>query len=110
MTTDEQTWAPEACTLPSLQRPLRLAEFDDLFTTALLEQQRLSPTELRWRLDLTAEASARDLTDRESSCCSFFTFTINRDADALRLAVQVPAAHVDILDALAHRAAARMTA
>ncbi|MEU8333849.1 hypothetical protein [Micromonospora sp. NPDC048839] len=105
-----QAWVPEACTLPSVQRPLRSAEFDDLFTTALREQQRLSPTHLRWRLDPTAEATARDLTDRESSCCSFFTFTITVDTDTLRLDVQVPAAHVDVLDGLAHRAAAGMTA
>ncbi|WFE53094.1 hypothetical protein [Micromonospora sp. WMMD1155] len=110
MSSDNQAWVPEACTLPSVQRPLRLAEFDDLFTTALREQQRLSPTHLRWRLDPSTEATARDLTDRESSCCSFFTFTITGDdTGTLRLDVQVPAAHVDVLDALAHRAAARMT-
>ncbi|MEH0929757.1 hypothetical protein [Micromonospora sp. CPCC 205558] len=44
MTSDDRTWVPDAGTLPSVQRPLRLAEFDDLFTTALREQQRLSPT------------------------------------------------------------------
>lgn len=110
MTADDQTWMPEACTLPSVQRPLRLAEFDNLFTTALLAQQRLSPTHLRWRLDPTAETTARNLTDRESSCCSFFTFTITGDADTLRLDVQVPATHVDVLDALVQRAAARLTA
>lgn len=108
MSSDDQTWVPDSCTLPSARRPLRLAEFDDLFTTALREQQRLSPTHLRWRLDPTAEATVRDLTDRESSCCAFFTFTIatNADADALRLDVQVSAAHVEVLDALAQRAAA----
>ncbi|MEU7677152.1 hypothetical protein AB0C42_20355 [Micromonospora taraxaci] len=110
MSSDEQAWVPEACTLPSVQRPLRLAEFDDLFATALLAQQRLSPTALRWRLDLAVEATARDLADRESACCSFFTFTITGDTEALRLDVQVPAAHVDVLDALAQRAAAGMTA
>jgi hypothetical protein len=25
-------WAPDACTLPTAERPLRVAEFDDLFT------------------------------------------------------------------------------
>ncbi|MFI6064524.1 hypothetical protein ACIA47_04540 [Micromonospora sp. NPDC051227] len=109
MTTDSQTWVPESCTLPSGQRPLRLAEFDDLFATALVAQQRLSPTELLWRLDPTAEAAARDLTGRESACCSFFSFTIAADTGTLHLDVQVPAAHVDVLDALALRAAAGMT-
>ncbi|MEU7754848.1 hypothetical protein AB0B57_35035 [Micromonospora sp. NPDC049101] len=110
MTADDQTWVPEACTLPSGQQPLRLAEFDDLFTTALRGQQRLSPTHLRWRLDPAAETTARDLTGRESSCCSFFTFTITADTGVLRLDVQVPATHVDVLDALAQRATAGMTA
>ncbi|MGW3791518.1 hypothetical protein ACWD8I_10175 [Micromonospora arida] len=110
MTTDSQAWVPESCTLPSGQRPLRLAEFDDLFATALLAQQRLSPTELLWRLAPTAEATARDLIGRESSCCSFFSFTLAADTGTLRLDVRVPAAHVDVLDALALRAAAGMTA
>lgn len=96
--------------MPSGQQPLRLAEFDYLFATALLAQQRLSPTELRWRLDPTAEATARDLIDRESSCCSFFSFTLAADTGTLCLDVQVTVAHVDVLDALALRAAAGMTA
>ncbi|MBM7489510.1 hypothetical protein JOD64_000732 [Micromonospora luteifusca] len=107
---DDQTWVPESCTLPSGQRPLRLAEFDDLFATALLTQQRLSPTRLRWRLDPAAETAARDLTGRESSCCFFFSFTLAAETGTLRLDVQVPTAHVDVLDALARRADAGMTA
>jgi hypothetical protein len=91
-----------------VDRPLRLAEFDDLFATALRHQQRLSPTVLQWRIDAAAEATARDLVGRESSCCSFFSFAFADDGDAVRLDVQVPAAHVDVLDALANRAAAGM--
>ncbi|WP_239166959.1 hypothetical protein [Actinoplanes italicus] len=41
------------------RRPLRVAEFDDLFATSMRDQQRLSPTRLRWRLDPAAEATAR---------------------------------------------------
>ncbi|MBM0275173.1 hypothetical protein DKT68_13695 [Micromonospora acroterricola] len=110
MTSDDQAWVPEACTLPTVERPLRLAEFDDLFATALRDQQRLSPTALRWRLDKTAETTARELTGRESSCCSFLSFAFTEDGDGLRLDVQVPAAHVEVLDALAQRAAAGMAA
>ncbi|MDG4760515.1 hypothetical protein [Micromonospora sp. WMMD710] len=110
MSSDDQAWVPEECTLPSIQRPLRLAEFDDMFTTALLTQQRQSPTHLRWRLDPAAEMTARDLTGREIACCSYFTFTITIDAGTLRLDVQVPPGHVDVLDALAQRAAAGMAA
>ena len=54
MTSPDQGWVPEACTLPTVDRPVRLAEFDDLFATALRGQQRLSPTVLRWRLDPAA--------------------------------------------------------
>lgn len=110
MTSNDQEWVPEACTLPTVDRPLRLAEFDDLFATALWGQQRLSPTQLRWRLDPAAEATAQDLTGRESSCCSFFSFAFDRDCDGIRLDVRVPAEHVDVIDALADRAAARMAA
>ena len=97
---------PEACTLPTVDRPVRLAEFDDLFATALRGQQRLSPTLLRWRLDPAAEPAARELARRESSCCSFFSFDFAADGDAVRLDVRVPAAQVAVLDALAGRAAA----
>jgi len=110
MTLDDQAWVPEACTLPTVERPLRLAEFDDLFATALRGQQRLSPTSLRWRLDPAVEESARDLTVRERSCCSFFSFAFAPDGDILQLDVRVPAAHVAVLDALADRAAAGMAA
>jgi hypothetical protein len=106
MTTDDLAWAPAACTLPTVDRPLRVAEFDDLFTTALRGQQRLSPTHLSWHLDPVAEAVARDLTERETACCSFFSFSFAADGDALRLDVEVPAAHIRVLDALAGRAAA----
>ncbi|GAA2469507.1 hypothetical protein [Winogradskya humida] len=106
--TGEQAWVPAACTLPTLDQPLRLAEFDDLFADALRGQQRLSATVLRWELDPAAEATARDLTVRESSCCSFFSFTFGGPRNGvLQLVVEVPAAHVAVLDALADRAAAR---
>jgi hypothetical protein len=110
MTTNEDSWVPQACTLPTAQRPLRVAEFDDLFATALRGQQRLSPTALRWRLDPTVEQTARELTGRETECCSFFTFTFAPDGDAVQLDVAVPAAHIDVLDALANQAAAGMAA
>ncbi len=108
MTTEEATegWVPEACTLPTVEQPLRLAEFDDLFATALRGQQRVTPTRLRWWLDPAAEDRARELTDRESLCCSFFGFTFAHTGDGLRLDVDVPASQVDVLDALADRAAA----
>lgn len=49
-----------------------------------------------------AEA-VRDLTRRESECCSFFTFTLT-ELEVLHLEVTVPPAHVGVLDAIAERA------
>jgi hypothetical protein len=103
----ELGWVPQACTLPTLDQPLRLAEFDDLFAAALRGQRRVSPTALRWELDPAAEATARDLTARESSCCSFFSFVFGSGGEALELDVEVPAARVEVLDAIEARAAAR---
>ncbi len=97
---------PDACTLPTAERPLRVAEFDELFATAVRGQQRLSATRLRWLLDPAAEPRARDLTVRETQCCSFFTFTFAPVNGGVQLDVEVPAAHVDVLDALAERAVA----
>ena len=106
----DQGWVPQACTLPTREQPLRLAEFDDLFITALREQRRLAPTRLQWRLDPAAEGTVRDLTARESDCCSFFTFTLTRTPSAVEVEVRVPDAHVEVLDALAAHAAARIPA
>jgi hypothetical protein len=110
--TPDGAWVPEACTLPTAGRPLRLAEFDRFFHAAVRGVDRLSAQWLRLRLDGTAqiERTARDLTARESSCCSFFAFELSRSGpDALTLDVRVPAAHVDVLDGLAHRAASAAT-
>jgi hypothetical protein len=110
MTTNQRPWAPEACTLPTTERPVRVREFDDLFATALRGVHRISPTQLRWWLDPTYEATARDLTARETRCCSFFTFTFTPAENDVQLDVQVPTSQIDVLDALAGRAAAGIAA
>jgi hypothetical protein len=97
-------WVSEACTLPTAERPLRVAEFDRLFATALLAADRTAPTRMRWWLDPSAEATARELAERETSCCSFFDFSFGSvDADRLAVDVSVPNAHVAVLDGLAAR-------
>ncbi|MEV4199924.1 hypothetical protein [Micromonospora globbae] len=104
----DDSWVPDACTLPTAERPLRLAEFDQLFRDAVRGVDRPTPQHLRLRLaaDAQVEETTRDLIARESSCCSFFAFEISRSGpDALVLDVRVPAAHVDVLDGLAGRAA-----
>ncbi|MBF6088593.1 hypothetical protein IU421_24825 [Nocardia cyriacigeorgica] len=102
----EQAWvAVDACTLPTPQQPLRLAEFDALFRDAVRGVDRVSPTRLRLVLDTGAEARARELAARESECCSFFTFEFTAAvAGVVHLVVGVPAARVAVLDGLAARA------
>ena len=103
---------PDACTLPTAERPLRLAEFDDLFTTAVREIEQLHATHARLHLTGPAGliARVRDLTAREAACCSFLSFTITpqqaADGEAAVLDVEVPAAYVEVLASLAQRAAA----
>ena len=97
---------PEACTLPTAERPLRLAEFDALFTAAVRQVEPVSPTHARMRLAGPAglEATVRDLAARETQCCSFFTFTVTPDGDGVLLDVAVPAQYADVLASLAGRA------
>jgi hypothetical protein len=110
MAGNDEVWAVEACTLPTADRPLRLAEFDDLFATAVRGVKALSPTHTRMRLagPVGLEAQVRDLTARETECCSFFTFTITAepavDAETMVLDIEVPAGHADVLGVLTQRA------
>ena len=108
MITNDQSWVPQACTLPIAERPVRAAEFDQLFAVALRSQQRVAPTVLRWRLDPAAESAVRDLASRETGCCSFFTFVFTQLQGAVQVDVEVPPASAGVLDALAERAAAGM--
>jgi hypothetical protein len=105
--TQADDWVPPACTLPTAEQPLRIAEFDDLFAASLRGLERVAPTRLQLRLDAGNEPIARDLTARETSCCSFFAFDYTHAGGGeLLLDVTVPQAHVAVLDALAVRAAA----
>jgi hypothetical protein len=101
-----KTWAPQACTLPREERPLRQAEFGALFAAALRGLDRVDSVHLRMILDPGFEQPTRDLTDREVACCSFFTFTLERSGDDLWLDIQVPASEAGVLEALANQAEA----
>jgi hypothetical protein len=100
-------WAPDACTLPQPERPLRAAEFTTLFATSLRSLERIDETHLRLILagDETLPAAIADLTTRETQCCSFFAFTMTGLADRVVLDVAVPTAHRTALDGLARHAA-----
>ena len=98
------TWVPDACTLPTVEQPLRVAEFDELFATAVRSVERVDRTELRIHLPATAETAARDLTARESGCCSFFVFELRASAGGTELRVRVPESQGAVLDAMQQRA------
>ena len=104
-----EQWPPgAACTLPTVERPLRLAEWDALLATSRLVE-RPEPGLLRIGLDGGADRAddVRDLTARESACCAFFGFDVRLDgADGIVLDVRVPPGMTPILDGLAARAGA----
>jgi hypothetical protein len=104
----EGSWVAQECTLPTVEQPLRLAEFDEMFAAAVVAVERVD--RLRARLELRADpavaARAADLMARETGCCSFFTFTLTATAGHLALDVAVSAGHGDVLDALAAGAGA----
>jgi hypothetical protein len=101
-------WVPSACTLPTAQQPLRVAEFDALFAQAVQGVQRLDGQRLRLDLVFSPPVAAQvaELAARENGCCSFFTFTLTIADGGLALQVAVPAEQVEVLDALQARASA----
>lgn len=95
-----------ACTLPSEERPGRLAEFDSLFATAVDRVERRADT-VRLHLSRSEGVVERveEVTAREAACCSFFTFRLHLDVGgAVSLDISAPPAYRSILDALAARA------
>jgi hypothetical protein len=98
-------WTPDACTLPTPERPLRIAEFDDLFTFVVRAERR-EPQRLALALRRIVEAPARDLARRESECCSFFTFEFESVGDDVVMHIAVPPSQIAVLDAIEARVAA----
>jgi hypothetical protein len=97
-----EDWAPDACTLPTSERPLRIAEFHELFTS-VLRSERVDATRLDLSIPADVESAARDLTRRESECCSFFTFTFDSVGDTAVMHVGVPSGQIAVLDAIESR-------
>jgi|SRR5215467_4032941 len=102
---------PDACTLPTAERPLRRAEFDDLFALTR-EVRREGPGRARLTLSGPDDLvdTVRDLAARESECCSFFTFTVDGAGGEAVLSIEVPPAYTDVLDGIVARAAGRAEA
>jgi len=112
---DPSAWVPvDACTLPTADQPLRVAEFDDLFASALRRVERTDASR-RARLVLAGDehltGRVQRLADAETACCSFFTFTLTPlisdgtdEETVLALDIEVPDARADVLAALVQRA------
>jgi hypothetical protein len=96
-------WVPDACTLPTAEQPLRVAEFDRLFARTLRGVRRTALTTLELELDSGARPELDELIARETKCCSFFTFTVTPGGSGLRLGVTVPAGQIAVLDGFADR-------
>lgn len=109
------SWTDDApsCTLPTAERPLRQAAFDRLFAETLVDARRLARDRAVLALAGPAgtEQRVRDLAAAETSCCSFFDFTVmpvppGGAAERVTLEVRVPRARAAVLDALVDRARA----
>ena len=98
-------WVPDACTLPTVEQPLRVAEFDRLFADHLHSVTRPAPTTLDLELNAEARAVTEELAARETACCSFFDFSLDEPANGVfHLRVSVPPTQIAVLDALYKRA------
>lgn len=108
----EDDWVPEACTLPTVEQPLRRAEFDDLFAQDILTVTQESPQRVRLELRADPDAAARaaGLAVKETGCCSFFTFELSMTDGKVALAISTPPAHESVLAALGARAESRIGA
>lgn len=102
----QDDWVPSSCTLPTVERPLRRAEFDALFAAHVVDV--VQPSAGLLRLQLTPEAGvaarASDLAVKETGCCSFFTFELAMTGGEVAMVVTTDPSHVEVLDALAKRA------
>jgi hypothetical protein len=96
-------WVPDACTLPTAEQPLRVAEFDRLFARTLRSVRRTGPATIELELALDARPELDDLIARETDCCSFFAFSVTPAGSGLRVGVTVPAAQAAVLDAFTER-------
>ena len=105
-------WVPAACTLPTVEQPLRRAEFDALFADDVLAVARESSQQLRLELRADPDVAARaaGLAAKETGCCSFFTFELVMTGGEVTLTISTAPTHEPVLDALAARAESRLGA
>lgn len=102
---EPQTWVPEACTLPTVEQPLRVAAFDVVLGRAVRAVEETGPAGVRLHLHRNPEGIGQvaSLLVQEAECCDFFRFTLVVAADVLALDVMVPPAQAAVLAALSDR-------
>lgn len=103
--TDAGSWAPAACTLPTVERPLREQEFHRFFRDRLRSVRRPDGTIAVLELAAGSAELAQDLARRETGCCSFFSFDVREENARVVLSIEVPPLNVPVLDALIDSAA-----
>ncbi|MCP2341566.1 hypothetical protein [Actinomadura rupiterrae] len=103
-----EEWAPDACRLPTAERPVREAEFDALFAEAVIAVEQVAAGRVRLRLKAEPQVAGRaaELAARETRCCSFFTFVLTACGGELALEVSAADQHAPVVAALAERARA----
>jgi hypothetical protein len=103
-------WVPAACTLPTVEQPLRRAEFDALFAEDVTSVEQTDAQRLRFELRADPDAAARAarLAVKETGCCSFFNFDIAIGDGKVSMTVTTSATQAAVLAALRDRATARV--
>jgi hypothetical protein len=91
---------PIACTLSETAARSQLGEWHELLAAIAVGSDRVSPTEVRFRLgdDLGRLGELVRLAQREKACCEFFDFRLLIDSGAVALGVSVPPEAVLVLD------------
>ena len=102
----QDDWVPSSCTLPTVEQPLRRAEFDELFAADVLSVDQVSPQEVRFELRPEPDVAARagNLAAKETGCCSFFAFDLTITDGKVGMVVSTEAPHEPVLAALTARA------
>lgn len=95
-------WIPDACTLPSVEQPLRTTEFADLFARDVVSVTQESDTKivLELRPDPASASRAAALAAKEVECCSFFRFQLTIAEGQVRLVIETSPEHAGVLGGL----------
>jgi hypothetical protein len=80
---------PIACTLDAGDYQARMAWIADLNARALASH-RVDGLTLRLRYRADAQSDVLELARRETECCAFLTFDLQRSGDFVELAVTAP--------------------